>query len=466
MLSQMPDRGTTKLAAHVASQVADDVIARGWPVGEVLGSASEFAEQYDVSRAVFREAVRLLEHQQVVRTRRGATGGIVVVEPSLDAIIDAAVVYLHRVDAGVDEVFEARLVLEEIVADLAPARLDAEGRARLEAHLAGEEAGEITDPYALHTLLASLTRNPALELFVDIFNRVVALYLRDPNPVDLRGADPVRRAHARIVQAVLAGDERAARENMTRHLQAEADLLRQRRATRPLLSTNAALLPSSSGKLAENVARDIYRGVVTGRLEPGHFLGSEPVLLVRYGVSRSVFREAVRLLEHHHIAAMRRGTGGGLIVTAPSAAAVTDVVALYLARHGTSLAALAELRGRVEVALVDLVIDRLDGPGAAALTAAAELDEGDDDAGVAIHNLHVTMAELAGNRGLELVTLVLIRLTRFHQSRPLTDAETLEISREVQRTHRAIAVAVQAGDRDRARKRTRRHLDAVAQFLQ
>ena len=60
-----------KRAAKVADLIVEDVMALGWPVGEVLGSEAELLERYHVSRAVFREAVRLVEHQQVARTRRG-----------------------------------------------------------------------------------------------------------------------------------------------------------------------------------------------------------------------------------------------------------------------------------------------------------------------------------------------------------------------------------------------------------
>ena len=159
----------------------------------------------------------------------------------------------------------------------------------------------------------------------------------------------------------------------------------------------------------------------------------------RYGVSRAVFREAVRLLEFHQIATMRRGPGGGLFVAAPSAAAVSDVVALYLASRGTGIAALAELRVRVELALVDLVIDRLDASGSAALDEAVEVEEGDADPDVAIHNLHAAIAGLAENRALELVALVLIRLTQFHQFRKLSARESAKIRRDVNRTHVGIA---------------------------
>ena len=59
-----------------------------------------------------------------------------------DAIIDASVLYLHRVDARLDEVFAARLALEQLVAGLASERLD-------EADLDAEGACERTEPFIL-----------------------------------------------------------------------------------------------------------------------------------------------------------------------------------------------------------------------------------------------------------------------------------------------------------------------------
>jgi DNA-binding FadR family transcriptional regulator len=460
-LSRVSGRdGASKLATRIASQIVDDVIAQGWPVGTVLGSSDDFLDQYDISRAVFREAVRLLEHQQVARTRRGPGGGLIVVEPSVDAIIDAAVLYLLRVDARLEEVFEARLVLEEIVTELAPARLDAAGRAAIRDLIAAEEAGAVRDRQALHSLLASLTGNPAIELFVDILNRVSVLYLRDQGAVDGVSAR-TRAAHRAIADAVIAGDEARARQLMREHLGDEVKRLRRNHATRQMLPSGVALSALAGQKRAEQVAREIFHVVVAGRLEPGHLLGSEPDLIERYGVSRAVFREAVRLLEHHQIATMRRGPGGGLFVAAPSSAAVADVVALYLARQGAGVAALAELRVRVEVELVDLVIDRIDPEGLERLAVAAELNETDQQADVAIHNLHAAVAGLSRNRALELVVLVLIRLTRLHQYRPLSPREETEIRREVNRTHLGIARAIESRDRELARKRMRRHLEVL-----
>ena len=73
-------------------------------------------------------------------------------------------------------------------------------------------------------------------------------------------------------------------------------------------------------KKAEIVADQIEQTIVGQRWEPGDLFGSEVQLIARYGVSRAVFREAVRLLEHHGLAEMRRGLHGGLFIRQPEPA--------------------------------------------------------------------------------------------------------------------------------------------------
>ncbi|MGH3443237.1 MAG: FadR/GntR family transcriptional regulator, partial [Nitriliruptorales bacterium] len=175
-------------------------------MGEVIGSEADLLEHYGVSRAVFREAVRLVEHQHVARTRRGPGGGLVVTEQNVDAIIDAAVIYLLRVRAPLDEVFAARLILEEIVTQLAPARVQQGDVIRIRELMDDEAAGRMTDHRALHSLLASITRNPALELFVDSLNRLTIFYFSDRQALASPTVDSSAHAHRRIAEAVIAGN--------------------------------------------------------------------------------------------------------------------------------------------------------------------------------------------------------------------------------------------------------------------
>ena len=110
---------------------------------------------------------------------------------------------------------------------------------------------------------------------------------------------------------------------------------------------------------------------------------------------------------------------------------------------------------------------RLDDGGAAELADAldretAAFDEGRSEI---VHDLHTVVAGLSGNRVLELVALVLIRLCRIHQIDRLPTSRRKEIRQEVHRTHERIADAMTSGDADLARNRMRRHLEAVATFM-
>src|SRR6184192_4076519 len=115
------------LAAQIAHRIEADVIHRGWPVGESLGSEQDLREQFGVSRAVLREAVRLVEHHQVARMRRGPNGGLIVCAPDAGPATRAMVIYLEYVGTSVTDLLQARLLLEPIAAGLAADRITEEG---------------------------------------------------------------------------------------------------------------------------------------------------------------------------------------------------------------------------------------------------------------------------------------------------------------------------------------------------
>ena len=462
------DSRRAKVAGRAAERIVADIVERGWPVGAVLGSEAELVERYGISQAVFREAVRLVEHRQVARMRRGPGGGLVIDEPGIGAVIGALVLYLMRVDATLDEVFDARIVLEEIVAETAPARLSEHDAEVIRGILSTESKPEVHDQRQLHTYLARATANPVLELFVEALSRVAMFYYTDPAAMVTAAFSESVRAHRHIAAAVLQKKPELARARMRKHLLAEAEWMRAQADSAQTLDPSVALVGPENRKRAESVARDIFADILGARLSPGDFVGSEASLMERHATSRSTVREAIRILEYQHIALMRRGPNGGLFVTPPNAAAITEIAEIYLRRRGVNFDQLAEVRDGVEVAILERVSKRLGPAEAESIRTMLDVEarNGPARAFAEGHDLHAVLASLAGNRTLELVHRVLLRLAAVLFRRAggrLVDGHPADPPlANVEETHRGIAEALLAGDADGAVRLMRSHLADAA----
>ncbi|ROZ49035.1 FadR family transcriptional regulator [Rhodococcus sp. WS3] len=232
---RLPSGDGRKLAEQVALEIEADTIDAGWPVGEVLGSETELIERYGVSRAVFREAVRIVEHHMVARMRRGPGGGLVVTAPDLNAAQRSVALYLDYANVHADDMFEARTAIETTAVRVATERLTEEGVVRLREMLAAEirpdaEVLESGQAHDLHVTIAALTGNPALHLFSQIL--ISLTFQRTgtrPRQYDAKAAaHEAHCAHEAIVEAMVQGDTDLAVYRMRRHLQAVATFFPER----------------------------------------------------------------------------------------------------------------------------------------------------------------------------------------------------------------------------------------------
>jgi DNA-binding FadR family transcriptional regulator len=217
-----------KLAEVIAERIEGDIVARGWAVGEVVGSEAQLLEKYGVSRAVLREAVRIVEHHFVATMRRGPHGGLLVTEPDIGAIVRAITLQLQFERIEPSQLYEARIALELGCAREAAERITPEGVERLKAFL--DEEAELgpadlrSRSHDLHILIGELTGNPALRLFVDVLVRLTMQQAGYPS--SQAEFNEVGRAHLRIGEALIARDPDAAERRMHRHLLALTEWLR------------------------------------------------------------------------------------------------------------------------------------------------------------------------------------------------------------------------------------------------
>lgn len=463
-----------KLATQVAGRIEAEIVRRGWPAGQSLGSEVELRQRYRVSRAVLREAVRLVEHHQVARMQRGPGGGLLVVTPDAGPATRASVIYLEYLGTSVEDVLAARLLLEPLAVQLAADRITEDGIIRLRRALAAEaERGEPDmwshDP--LHVVLGELSGNPVLRLFIDVLTRLTNRYahLVQQRPPDAHAASLSRcqEWHAAIIEAVIAGDVARAQTRMSDYLDTIAAWLHEHGAGpgaepgapgRPVsLDGDGPGPPAQAGppktKLAEVVAAQIHQDIIRQGWPVGEVLGSEAGLLARYRISRAVLREAVRLLESHTVARMRRGPGGGLIVAQPEARASIDTMALYLEYQQVTAEDLRTAREAIELGTVAGVVARRDDPQVAARLEVMARWAADGPADL----FHTELAQLAGNPVLVLFLRILTELFRRHIASQPVAPQPAEVAGQAVQAHQRILDAIMAGDECLARHRMRRH---------
>ncbi len=165
-------------------------------------------EQFGVSRTLVREALARLEAEGLVTLRRNR--GAAVAYPSLEEARD---------------VFAVRRAMEMLAVEQLCGRLEPADLARLEAHLAAEEAARgrggaesIRLAGEFHLLLAELTGNTLLNRYVrELASRcslILAIYGRP------HSAECAVQEHRQLIDALCAGDATACRALMDTHLSA------------------------------------------------------------------------------------------------------------------------------------------------------------------------------------------------------------------------------------------------------
>lgn len=487
----MDTGGADKLAARVARDIENDIRELNWPIGEVLGSESELRARYKVSRAVLREAIRLVEHHQVASMRRGPAGGLVVQQPDAGPAADAMIVYLEFVGTTIEHVLAARLLIEPLAAALAAENISELGIARLRRllvheHLPRTAASLIEYGNDMHLAIAELSGNPALRLFVDVLLRLTTKYGFSASRTSLDGAEPMidtsLAAHDAIVQAVVAGEAAHAELRANQHVETISEFILSAVASTSVEPSTSIWARSpgntSEQKLAEVVARRIISEISESGWTVGSVIGSESALLERFEVSRAVLREAVRLLEYHSVARMRRGPGGGLVVAEPDPSASIEAMALYLDYQRTEITHLRALRGRIEIGCVDYVAAKSGDPEVVhRLRVAAKEGCGGHTAAETPHRLHTEIAELSENPVLTLFVRVLTTLwarkqageTSTDVARGGADIDTgpgATTNAGIDQIHRGLVEALVAGDVSLARHRMRRHVDTLTHWWQ
>lgn len=216
------DDGKAKLPELLSRTIAADIHDAGWPVGRWLGSESDLINAFGVSRAALREAIRLLERDNIVERRRGGGGGLFIATPSPRYVVASALKYLSYMSLSPAHYVEVRSELETQAAQLAAKRITADQARQLNA------ANDLIfskplDRFAalgaeFHALIGELSGNRAIALLNEIVVAMTARSIEWSYEMQARARDTTKQTHPKIVDAITRGDAGESRRAVLAHV--------------------------------------------------------------------------------------------------------------------------------------------------------------------------------------------------------------------------------------------------------
>ena len=226
-----------KMAELIADQLRRQIVRGELKEGDALPSENELLERFHVSRPTLREAFRVLESESLITVRRGAHGGARVQVPNIDVAARYAGFILEHRGTTLDDVYQARILIEPpVVGMLALERTEADVarlRAALEEHdAAGDDPRRaIRTHTAFHALLVELTGNQTLRVLTGMIQHIIDLANWDwvdaklDTSGETEGISLGLRAHHRVVDLIEDGAQAGAAELWRKHLTETRDYL-------------------------------------------------------------------------------------------------------------------------------------------------------------------------------------------------------------------------------------------------
>lgn len=213
----------TRASEEVLEQIKDSILRGRFKAGDKLPSERELTEQFQVSRGVVREAIRVLEKTGFVSIRQGPSGGAYVTDLNFDHLSSGFLDLYLANKLTIPELNQVRMHIEPEVARLAAQRVTPAFRVRLEKAVSAER--EPVKSYvvrmerltSVHYILAEMCGNYLFEAIVNSFIRLTHQIVEVVEPEDHNALHAVGE-HDAVVAAVLAGDPDKAAKAMTDHL--------------------------------------------------------------------------------------------------------------------------------------------------------------------------------------------------------------------------------------------------------
>ncbi len=190
-------------------------------VAEKLPGEMKLAKQYNVSRPVIREALKLLQERGLITLKNGS--GAYITRPENDTVMNAInrIMQVDRIKS--DDLTQMREILELSSVDQAVKRITDEQLKKMDAILSKfedkslplKERVKLDEQF--HIAIAQATGNELLSMFVGVLTSLLRDYMGKGILIEGGIEDAIKR-HREIYQALLNRDAKAVHQAMVDHL--------------------------------------------------------------------------------------------------------------------------------------------------------------------------------------------------------------------------------------------------------
>ena len=212
MISFQPVK-TGKISERIARQIKDTILSGAMKSGDRLPPERELVGRFQASRISIREALKNLEASGLLTIKPGS--GVFVSEVNSKPMSESLASMLRIKKVSINELTEARLILEPNIARLACDRVSPGDLKKLEANIAEalavikSTASARVKNIEFHSLLAESTRNSVLTLTVKTLLDVLqemSSEIVDDSPPSVEIASHTVKHHKKILEALKRRD--------------------------------------------------------------------------------------------------------------------------------------------------------------------------------------------------------------------------------------------------------------------
>ena len=220
-----------KASDVLAGELRERILTGELAEGDPLPPERELVKQTQMSRATVREALRILEVQNLIRVKTGRAGGAFVQRPTTKSMANSVTMLIRGRRIKLVDLMETREALEPFCAELAARNRTGEDLTKLEraneaiANPEADFAQFLQANLDWHVGVAVASHNELLVGFMIGLSQAIYAGTENAAFVDTEVRAVTTQAHRAITTAIRDRDAAVARRRMRRHVHSYADAL-------------------------------------------------------------------------------------------------------------------------------------------------------------------------------------------------------------------------------------------------